>query len=210
MYLEKYNCLYQEIELNWKIEAVPELLGGQVIVSSQLAPFQVLNEIRKRCYEQGNKAYEMLFLVPPKLVVKKPDGSRNFKMLDEFDENGFKLWDGTRGDLRLVAPAEVDQHRLLQYDSCRGLEGWVVVCLGFDDFIEYKKNYFKETRNEDSNDMSLMAMDSEEMRKRHVGLWSLIPLTRAVDTLVITLSNPESDVAKTLKSCSNEDYVKFI
>ena len=200
----------KEIELDWKIEVVPELKGGQVIVSSQLAPFEVLREIRERCYAQGNKAYEMLFLVPPNLVAKNHDRSREFKMLDEFGRNGFKLWDGTRGDLRLVAPAEVDQHRLLQYDSCRGLEGWVVVCLGFDDFIEYKKNSFKETKNEDSNDISLMAMDSEEMRKRHVGLWSLIPLTRAVDTLVITLSNPESDVAKTLKSCSNEDYVKFI
>jgi hypothetical protein len=200
----------QEIELDWKIEAVPELLGGQVIVSSQLAPFQVLNEIRKRCYEQGNKAYEMLFLVPPNLVAKNKDGSREFKMLEEFDNNGFKLWDGTQGDLRLVAPPEVNQHRLLQYDSCRGLEGWVVVCLGFDDFIEYKKNFFKDTGNKDTSETTLVAMDSEEMCKRYVGLWSLIPLTRAIDSLVITFSNPDGDIAKTLKSCSNEDYVKFI
>lgn len=71
-------------------------------------------KIRQRCYDHGNKAFEILFLAPPGLLTKEPKGGREFKMLKEFGEHGFQLWDGACEDLRSIAPLKIDQHRLLQ------------------------------------------------------------------------------------------------
>ena len=47
---------------------------------------------------------------------------------------------------------------------------------------------------------------------RHVALWSLIPLTRAIDTLVITIEDKNSDVCNILREIYNEnpDYVEWV
>jgi hypothetical protein len=71
-----------------------------------------------------------------------------------------------------------------------------VICLGFDDFVEYNKRVFNSSQEKaGKGKSSIVAMDSDEMRKQFVGLWSLIPLTRAIDSLVITLSDPDGDIA---------------
>lgn len=58
-----------------------------------------------------------------------------------------------------------------------------------------------------------LALESfEEKRDKFVYLWSLIPLTRAIDTLIITLDNPNSKVGKVLRKVyeNNPDYVQWI
>jgi hypothetical protein len=203
------NSFAKESNLNWHVESVPELLGGNVIISSELTPFDIFQEVRDQCYSKGNKAFEILFLTPPNLVENGAGKKRCFKLMQQFQDQGFYLWDGTQKDLRSSAPLKIDQHRLLQYDSCRGLEGWCIVCLGFDDFINYKRETFLRENKAKNQSPDLIAMDSEEMCKHFVGLWSLIPLTRAIDTIVITLSSPNGPVAESLRRCANEDYVKF-
>ena len=99
---------------------------------------------------------------------------------------------------------ELTQHRLLQYESCRGLEGWTVVCLELDEFIRSKLENFKE---EETNELALESFD--EKRRKFVYLWSLIPLTRAIDTLVITIKNKDTDVYKYLRK-AYERYPDFI
>ena len=44
---------------------------------------------------------------------------------------------------------------------------------------------------------------------RNVFLWALMPLTRPIDTLVITLSNTDSEVGKMLKKLA-DTYPDFI
>ena len=198
------------MNLKWHVDVLPELLGGKIIISDKLLPFDVFEQSRKQCYEQGNKAFEMLFLTPPSFV-KKEEGEKRFSLLKEFQVKGFDLWDGTRVGQRFNGFPQINQHRLLQYDSCRGLEGWCVVCLGFDKLIEYRmKNYDLHEEEIASKFSDLVAMDSEEMKQQFVGLWSLIPLTRAIDTLIITLSDGESVTAKSLRKCAHSDYVEKI
>ena len=58
-----------------------------------------------------------------------------------------------------------------------------------------------------------LALDSEKDRRdEYVKLWSLIPLTRPMDTLIITLKNPDSEIGKILKKIANNfsDYVKWL
>ena len=102
---------------------------------------------------------------------------------------------------------DLDSHRLLQYESCRGLEGWTVVNLDFDEFVRYKMETFVEKETFE------LALESfEEKRDRSVYLWALIPLTRAIDTLVITLKRKESYVGKVLKEIQleNQDFIEWV
>jgi hypothetical protein len=157
----------------------------------------------------------MLFLVPPKLVNRKEiknkygekDEARNFKLTQEFKDMGISIWDGTNTDLRTQYPVDLEQHRLLQYESCRGLEGWTVVCLELDEFVRYKKETFEE---EDTGELALKTF--EQKRDDFVNLWTLIPLTRAIDTLIITVHNKESDLYKILRNIykNNPDIIEWI
>lgn len=58
-----------------------------------------------------------------------------------------------------------------------------------------------------------LALESvEEKRRRFVYLWALIPLTRATDTLVITLSSPNGYIAEVLREVyeENPDFIEWI
>ena len=103
----------------------------------------------------------------------------------------------------------MELHRLLQYESCRGLEAWCVVCLALDDFIKHKIKFFKDEDIEQSFDF---VQDKHEKKFQHSHLWSLIPLTRPIDTLIITLRDSEADYVKKLKTMANEyrDFVYWI
>ena len=70
-------------------------------------------------------------------------------------------------------------------ESCRGLEGWVTVCLELDEFVKYKHDSFKD----DSQNLELALDSLEQKQQKNVNQWSLIPLTRAIDTLVITIKD---------------------
>jgi hypothetical protein len=76
-----------------------------------------------------------------------------------------------------------------------------------DEFIKYKMETFTEMTTEE------LALESfEEKRDKFVYLWSLIPLTRAIDTLVITIKNKDSKVGKALRKVyeQNPDFVQWI
>src|SRR5690606_28801317 len=130
----------------WEIEPKPELIGGKIIISTKGYTQELHNEQLKHCKDCENSEYEMMFLVPPNLVSRtqteneygKKIEVRKFKLTDEFNKMGISLWDLTNTDLRTQYAVELTQHRLLQYESCRGLEGWTVVCLELDEFIRYK------------------------------------------------------------------------
>jgi hypothetical protein len=191
------------------------LIGGKIVISTKAYSKELHEKELKRCKECGNTEYEMLFLVPPKLVEKyksenefgKPVEIRSFKLANSFKSMGIDIWDGTNTDLRTQYTVELTQHRLLQYESCRGLEGWTVVCLELDEFIKYRMEAFKDEATDE------LALESyEEKRDKFVYLWSLIPLTRAIDTLVITVNDPKSDIGKALRKVyeSNPDFVEWI
>ena len=63
---------------------------------------------------------------------------------------------------------------------------------------------------EETNELALESI--EEKRRRFVYLWALIPLTRAIDTLVITLSDSNGYIAKMLREVyeENPDFVEWI
>ena len=62
----------------------------------------------------------------------KPDGTRQCTVAPALIEAGFSLWDACDDRVRDTVPSEPGQWRIVQYDSCRGLEGWVTVAYGLD------------------------------------------------------------------------------
>ena len=186
---------------NPKISGNKAMLGGRVIITCRDYLTSGLHKQEIESLKQaGNINYDMLFLVPPSLVDGKSQ-ERGFLHLSDYAAAGIVLWDGTNLDIRSQYSIKLDECRLLQYDSSRGLEGWTVVCLDFDDFIRYKENTFKPS--EDGS--SILLETEEEARRRFVYQWILIPFTRAIDTLIITIKNQYSDIAILLRQLAEEN-----
>jgi len=200
------NSYSENAGLSWKVTPNNCFVGGKIIITTNTYSTLFHKRLFDDCISNGNAAYDMLFLVPPQLIEENNNVKR-FSKIDVFKKNEIHLFDGTNANLRNKYPVNLNECRLFQYDSCRGLEAWTVVCLHFDDLIKYKINTFEEP-NEES-----VALESKEDRiKRFVNLWSLMPLTRAIDTLVITIKDKESKTTKILKELANEysDTIEWI
>ena len=115
-----------------------------------------------------------------------------------FNEWGYETWDGASYGVRTTYPTSVTQHRIVQYDSCRGLEGWCVVCLSLDEFIDYKKSQYIPPEQGD------LMMNAEHLADLFAARWLMIPLTRAIDYLVLQISNPEHPIANVLRKTAND------
>ena len=87
---------------------------------------------------------------------------------------GYSVWDGVDPDTRHSFPKNIEQLRVVQYESCRGLEGWTVVNLSFDEFYNVKRNrnYMSESDMElskysDGGTLDWQATDDEILQKFH-------------------------------------------
>ena len=183
-----------------------KLTGGKIVICSENSNrFQVFQDELDKLKAAGNIPYDMLFLVPNCMVTK---GHRQFAEKRLFAENGFLLWDGTNEEVRKSFSIIGDEERVLQYDSARGLEAWTVVCSSFDEFIKEKQNMPLDYYQQDS----LYLESTDDIRVKNMINWLLIPLTRAIDTIVITISDWDSSTAKTIKKIAknNPDYVTLI
>lgn len=181
-----------------------QMLGGRVIITTRdYLETGIHGEEIKCLHDFGNINYDMLFLIPPSLVNHEEN---EFKYKEKYEREGIFFWSGIQQDKRIEYSINPDEIRLLQYDSARGLEAWTVVCLDFDDFLAYKENQYV-----DNGDSSLLLESSEERKIKYLLNWALIPLTRAIDTVIITIKNPDSKVGKILLEIANEsnDYVSM-
>jgi hypothetical protein len=109
------------------------------------------------------------------------------------EERGFSVWDGVDPASRRDYPRSTKDNRIVQYDSCRGLEGWVVVLDALDDLWEFK---YREALV--SPFLSGISMSPEERARRTAWTWCMMALTRPIDTLVITLRDRGSEVSQVL------------
>lgn len=186
------NGFAEKAGIDWSIKRNSSFVGGKIIV---FGPYDfgtdVYKHILEECKKSGGTQYDVLFLVPPLYV----DKAKGFRLKGLFENNGIKLFDGTSPETRRTIPMGDDESRVFQYDSCRGLEGWCTLCVAFDLLIEYKTAQFESVT---TNQM----VPRKEIALKKAFLWALMPLTRAIDTLVITLDNPNSEVGMMLKEMS--------
>lgn len=198
------NAFAKAAKLNWEVKVNRNLLGGKVRIISEysLAEHQKLIQ---NCKANDCENYDILLLCPPRMVARK-NGESHFMYSEAVKDAGIDIFDGTNKELREQYSTNVKECRLYQYDSCRGLEGWCTVCLEFDELLKYKENIYR-----DNAEQSLALESPEDRRHRFVYLWSLMPLTRPMDTLVITLRNPDSEVGRMLHDIADaySDFVEW-
>ena len=81
------------------------------------------------------------------------------------------------------------------------------MCIEIDELEKYLYKKFKD----DEVNNELIVGNLDEKRHRFVYMWSLIPLTRAIDTLVITLKDPNSPIGLKLFELhkENPDFIEW-
>ena len=202
------NLLATKLNVNWNVKPNYEsrLCGGQIIITDHYTK-DLHDKLVEQCKTAKCENYDILFLIPYQMKPTynhEEDGIIKID-LEKWKTSGIHLFDGTNENKKRQYSTDVNECRLYLYESCRGLESWVTVCLNFDVLLE---NKFVEYKNEDfSNNLALES--EEDIRKRLVYLWGLMPLTRPIDTLVITLKNSNSEIGQVLKELSlkHQDYI---
>lgn len=110
-------------------------------------------------------------------------------------------------DIRESWLTDLEQLRIVQDDSCRGLEGWIVVIIKFDNLYDYKFTENVPT----PDDKIRLFFDSKQAAKEYASQWLMIQLTRAIDTLVIQVTTCDHIVTKALREAAFEwkDFVEW-
>lgn len=201
------NAYTQHMEiLGGKVTTKKNMPGGKIIITDDTGLYDIHNQEMARLKQAGNIAYDMLYLVPHALVGRK-NGDSHFTLKQEFERRGIFIWDGTCRANRDGYSIDAEEIRLLQYDSARGLEGWTVVCMDLDVFLEEKDREYVAGSVD-----TLMLESPAERKKKYLYNWAMIPFTRAIDTLVITIRDPESETARILRLIAQEnpDFVSWM
>ena len=194
---------------DWDLEPNPDANGGRVlVVEGNLATqTEIYERVCSEAAKLGNYPVDLLACVPPSLVQRK-DREAFSVPGHTLTESGRKVWDASSIGVREHFPTDRDALRIVQYDSCRGLEGWTVINYGFDEFWEYKYHQSLAAPQEPGN----LFETAEERAAVFASLWAMIPLTRAIDTLVINVSAQPSPIKQTLAQVQEQraDFVEWI
>jgi hypothetical protein len=193
----------------WDLEPNLEAVGGHVIVveGDLAADPSLLLQLTAAARELGNYPVDLLACVPPALVRAEMN-DQLCAPARTYVAAGGSVWDATSRDVREHFPVHRDQLRFVQYDSCRGLEGWTTINYALDQLWVYKfRQWFAEQHKVDD-----LYQTSEEAAKLHASRWVMIPLTRAIDTLVINVGHEPSLLKKALQAAHGKrrDYVDWI
>lgn len=186
---------------DWNLEPLPESHGGKVIVLSGSALSEKFHKrLAATARSDGNRAIDILLCVPPTWVSEvedQSDGTRRKEstIAKNLRSWGCDYWDAVDPETRDDFPTSLDQFRIVQYESCRGLEGWVVVCFGLDEFFDYKRLNADISEAERAD----LYFDEDVAAIEYAKRWLMIPLTRAIDTLVIHVSSESSYVGDILR-----------
>jgi len=172
-----------------------EALGGRVIVveGDYLLNSDLHGEVVADHSRAGNEPVDMLFCVTDHHVSEDAHGVRRSIVADRLASWGERSWDGVDRNERKLFPLDLAQYRVVQYDSCRGLEGWTVVCLGFDKLYELKRHRFPA-----QNFNSELFASREEQAHEHAARWLMLAVTRAIDTLVLEISSEDGYIRSKL------------
>jgi hypothetical protein len=173
---------------DWKIAPFEKLPGGRVIISvgGEVDVVALHRAVRDIAAAGGASPVDTLTCIP----ARSSNAVAYSDCAQELIAAGECVWDGTVDANRDDAPADLAYWRLVKYDSCRGLEGWVTIALGLDQLIASKTKYPNLQPGE---------VDSPENVVRR---WLMMAITRVVSTLVITITDPEAPFVATLRAAA--------
>tara|TARA_B100001063_G_C16763724_1_gene557436 strand:- start:185 stop:2242 length:2058 start_codon:yes stop_codon:yes gene_type:complete len=176
-------------EMYKRMEPNSEALEGRVYVveGDYFAQKDLRKDLQeKRINEVGDVyALDLLHIIPPKMKPSDFDHG----LPDEL------IWNGVDKKERKKLPTSEKMVRWINYRSCRGLEGWITFNHYLDEYWEYEFN----TQKIDIAQGSLFENATEEQKRNEAFRWTLIALTRPIDSTVITLRDKNSELGKILQ-----------
>lgn len=195
--LVKFSITFaEELGIKWKIKETPKgMEGGKIIIRKGELKEKDVRPLLNECISAGNEAYDLVFFVPPTLVDRE---TKTSTLKADFESWDIPVFDGTNADER-DGYATTKQVRIYQYDSCRGLEGWITVAVNLDEFVDYKKNDYINHDVENP----IMNNTFEDRRRIYIQRWLMMVVTRPIDTLIITIQDPNSRIAGILRTISS-------
>ena len=167
----------------WRIVPHPDLSGGRIIVQPRYYDKALLRELVTSLDDAHLPRKDLLICVPPSEIVAH-DSARDSQVAEALRSVGYRVWNGCDELVRRSEVAALDEVRIVQYDSMRGLEGWCTLLVGLDTFYQHRlahPNIHPDDR-----------CTPEHVAKR----WLLMALTRAAQTISITLDDSSSVVAE--------------
>lgn len=174
----------------WNVQPNEDLVGGKVIVTNAYGA-DMHNKQMKECIKHGGTAYDYMLLAPNSLIDKG-----EFTLKQAYAKENIHIFDASNHDTRNSvyggANAQNHEHRLYPYESCRGLEAWTVVCMRFHEL-------FTLPHPHDYREISYRAA-----RRYMQVLWAMMPLTRAVHTIVITIDANDKIILPVLRELEQE------
>lgn len=185
-----------KLGIYWDVEASRNLPGGKVIITHKYDR-GLHEQLYTDTLSHGCTAYDIMILAPKSLTT-----SGHFDLADAYRHAGINIYDGIDKEQRhkIYGKENYDNNecRIYTYESCRGLESWVTICLRFDQL-------FSEEHPHDYRDIPYSAA-----RQYMLGLWTMMPLTRAIDTLVL-VTKEWSYIDGILKEIAdiNSDYIIY-
>lgn len=182
--------------LEWDLSVNDDVAGGRVVLIPSSYTRAIHDEVMSAHMESGNTPIDSLF------CITAGGGAASGQLAETLTSWGCQSWNGADSATRDSYPESLDQHRIVKYESCRGLEGWTVVCLDFDVFVhrQYRQGLMHPPALYDS---------PEDHARRFATRWALIPMTRAIDTLVLQYS-PASEAGEVLRQLARtRDYIEL-
>jgi hypothetical protein len=184
-YRQKSNlCHYikdisKRVDFNDEIEINNNLNGGQIKIYTRELNIKDYSNIYKYCVTQcKNAPYDILILV---------SSSDDFHKVLKHTE--IAIHDGTIEKNKALIPTNMDASRVFNYQSCRGLEGWVVIANNLDVFLQEIENTIHEAED---------GLSLSETKDKVCCQWLYMILSRPIDTLAISVKNSNSKFAQLL------------
>ena len=197
--------------VGWHVRPSEEANGGRVIVveGDYFASPSLHARLIQEAAQLGNEPVDMLACVPPSMVSK--DGEHcSIAVEPGFQAISQKIWNGTDAGVRSnTYPLSSAQLRVVQYESCRGLEGWTCLNFGLDDFFDHKARIWSPSLGQAGGS----PQDQAVRARLYAARWIMIPLTRAMDTVVIQIIQRSSFLGEVLRNVAAgpcKDYVEWI
>lgn len=205
------NKLGEASGIKWNVEPNDGAGGGRVLILTR--PYLEVDGLHKplvtAAKEAGNAELDFLMCVPSSAV--QIEGERKVSDLSrDLAAAGFETWDGVDDLARKDFPRSSEQFRIVQYASCRGLEGWTVLLDGLDEYWE-ECRHWRHTQGL-SNAEKRAYEDLDTAAENEAWRRVLIALTRPIDTVVIVLGDVSSSfsrqVLETARSCEYVEVLK--
>ncbi len=206
--VEFVNAFAEELNVpGWRLQVNNEISGGRVTILIGSLPVidGDLTDALSAFDDGANRPIDSLVCVPYTTAAS----TKTQQIVESLKKLNIGCWDGTDRKTRASFPMNVEETRMVTYDSCRGLEGWSVVCVSIDQLFDQKVKYF------DSSEVDDLYVTAEQRARRFAAAWVMIPLTRAMDHLVIHIENPDhllSEVAESMqrKFGESEGWFKIL